>query len=63
LNKDINKNTKITDKYGTEFSYVVDKNNKPIVYGESNNYIYFGLVNKTIANDYYLLINNKKINW
>ena len=63
LNKDINKNTKITDKYGTKFSYVVDKNNKPIMYGESNNYIYFGLVNKPIDNDYYLLINNKKINW
>jgi hypothetical protein len=63
LNKDINKNTKITDKYGTKFSYVIDKNNKPIMYGESNNYVYFGLVNKPIDNDYYLLINNKKIHW
>ena len=55
--------TEVTDKYGTEFNYVVDKKNKPIKYGESNNYIYFGIVEKQVNNNYYLLIDNKKIPW
>ena len=55
--------TEVTDKYGTKFNYVVDEKNKPIKYGESNNYIYFGIVEKTITDDYYLLIDNKKIPW
>lgn len=55
--------TEVTDKYGTKFNYVVDKKNKPIKYGESNNYIYFGIVEKQVNNNYYLLIDNKKINW
>ena len=55
--------TEVTDKYETKFNYVVDEKNKPIKYGESNNYIYFGIVEKTITDDYYLLIDNKKIPW
>ena len=55
--------TEVTDKYGTKFNYVVDKKNKPIKYGESNNYIYFGIVEKQVNNNYYLLIDNKKIPW
>lgn len=55
--------TEVTDKYRTKFSYVVDKSNKPIMYGESNNYIYFGIVEKTVNDDYYLLIDNNKIPW
>ena len=55
--------TEVTDKYRTKFNYVVDKKNKPIMYGESNNYIYFGIVEKQVNNNYYLLIDNKKIPW
>lgn len=58
-----NEKSKVSDKYGTKFKFVTDKNGNPITYGESNNYIFFGIVNKPIDNDYYLLINNKKTHW
>lgn len=68
-------NTKISDKYGTEFKYIVDKNNRPIrfgnrakfiegennipkdiVYEDGKCYIYFGIVEGNIEDDYDLKI-------
>ena len=53
--------TIIEDKYGTKFKYVTDKNGNPIKFGLSNNYVFFGVIDKDISDSYYILINGKKI--
>lgn len=59
----LNHESFISDQYSTVFDYVVDQNNEPIKYAESNNYIFFGIVEEVVDNDYYLIIDNKKIKW
>ena len=54
-------NLKIKDKYGTKFDYIKDGNDAPIKYMNRVNYIYFGIVDNNINNDYYLEINGEKI--
>lgn len=51
----------IKDKYGTNFDYIKDKNNKPIIYKNLSNYIYFGIIKHNIDKNYYVEINGSKI--
>lgn len=58
---ELDKSTKITDKYRTKYTYITDKNKKPISYNYSKSYVYFATLNKVISKDYYIKVNGDKI--
>ena len=58
---ELDKSTKIKDKYGTKFTYITDKNKKPILYNDSKSYVYFATFDKNITKDYYIKVNEDKI--